>query len=249
MTVPYISPSRLRPLADAWRAALLDDGVAQLLEGAVARVADVKRQNSEFVRGDDGTAALGQLVARRELTLEAAVAAHAARGQRDVAATLARAAERAVIADVAAELSARGPALLDMLAAREADVFAQAAKPAAAIGAAAQPDEAFAAGGKATSAWHALDDLAGVCDQLTKVHQGLTAFGVPGRWEAPAVPDDRERWTAQSKTASAYGGARVRSLARVQAPHRVRRFADRVVSGVGPRVVVDESRHQASSDA
>ena len=217
----------LKHLVAAWRTAGLDAAVAAELGGHLARHDNVTSAYAAY-RHDRSLDDLAAQFVDGDITFPAAVAVAAGQSQRDIALKLYDCARRRAIHLAGRWLAEHAEALVvDHLAPREATLFDEAQRHAGIIDGIDQAEQAFAAGGETTAAWHALDHLADTRAALAKVYStGVCA--VSNRhplWDHPhpeLVPRCPEHLRGVP------GGW-----------HRVAKLAALVTSGAGSRVLVD----------
>lgn len=242
-----LSVNDLGTLAANWRSAGLYAVLADDLDESLARYNGIGAQYRAYRDSKSLLADLGRRVASGDATLEQAIATHASSRNKDSALAVFDAARRQVLTDALNHLRSFGADLItDHLAPRHAELYDQAAKHAKTIGDTATPEDAFAAGGKVTAAWHALADLHDVDTAMHKAYSALLRSGaLTGRWDHPHP----ELVPGANRDEVQVGTVRPTLVRTGTAPARnpVRRFADLVLSDAGSKVLLADDEHATAT--
>jgi len=241
----HINDSQITALGELWRSADLEPEIANTLDDAVTRYELVRSTYLKFKNNPALTSELGERVARGEIEFDTAVATHASTRNTEAAQSVYDAARRALKSEMATYLRSFGDEILtEHLGPREADIFADVEKHARVLGDVATPAEAFAGGAKTTAAWHALDEAAATCEILSKIYGTFRQNGLlHSEWLRPEIEERPVIDPATVNRAvadSMYVGGSARTV-RPKSVHKVRRFADLVLSGAGPRTLATAS--------
>lgn len=247
--------SDIRQLAEAWNALDLDDQVAKILDTANGRLRQISTDYTEYrAQASDGRSIMRR-IADGELSIGDAVIAHQSiKTGRDTAVTLADGARRFAAQDAVTALRKMLDVIGRSVEECEARNVADAHAAGVVIGDIATPADAVKAGAKAAAAWAKLDELRETEKVIGSVVRYLRQSGVMPAdivFGFPASADD-DQAVARGRLWLDQAGFFIAYIADWHAPvttikvEPVRRFADKVLHGPGPRRFIDTTKPKAA---